>query len=458
MNHFLSSKTNCGLNFPSCIPWPNSIGRAWSGSLSNLGWWSRAGLNQIGQQPLFPPPSVIQPYPHEPDPIASFRLESSRLLGFGYFSPSSSLLTTMSPPLDVLDPPHELSGPAEVLSPPEMLNEFTQVNICAPMVRYSKLPFRKLVSEYETHITFTPMILAQEFSLSQKARDSDFSTSETERGVFWMQEARPSSENIEIRPRRRVKGALIAQFGGNNPFYMSHAAGLIRDYVDGIDINCGCPQSWAYKEGIGSALLRKPDLVHELVRSVKNRCGEDFPVSIKIRLDQDLRNTSQLIKTALAANVSMITVHGRTRQQASSHPVFLDGIKFARQEAQTSANGAVPVIANGDVFALADAQRTREFCGVSGVMSARGLQENPALFAGYDRIPLQGVERFLTISAETGFLFPLYHRHLADMLNPWFSNREEKKFFNMLSSPASVLDFLEETFDIQPTPLSSPLS
>ncbi|KAA1138907.1 hypothetical protein PGTUg99_028818 [Puccinia graminis f. sp. tritici] len=76
---------------------------------------------------------------------------------------------------------------AEILSPQQMLNEFEVVHICAPMVRYSKLPFRQLVSEYETHITFTPMIL----------------------------------------------------------------------YVDGIDINCGCPQQWACKEGIGSALLRK---------------------------------------------------------------------------------------------------------------------------------------------------------------------------------------------------------
>lgn len=149
------------------------------------------------------------------------------------------------------------SQPAEVLSPRTMLNDFKRVNICAPMVRYSKLPFRQLVSTYETHITFTPMILAQEFCLSEKARHSDFSTNQEERGTFMMEESRPTSTNADNRSMRKVRGSLIAQFGGNNPFYLGHAAALVKNYVDGVDINCGCPQQWAYKEGIGSALLRK---------------------------------------------------------------------------------------------------------------------------------------------------------------------------------------------------------
>ncbi|KAG0149014.1 hypothetical protein CROQUDRAFT_654096 [Cronartium quercuum f. sp. fusiforme G11] len=315
------------------------------------------------------------------------------------------------------------------------------------MVRYSKVQFRQLVSEYETHITFTPMILAQEFSLSQRARDSDFSTNASERGTFKMME-------VTQHHSRLVKGALIAQLGGNDPFFMGHAAELLKPFVDGLDINCGCPQSWAYKEGIGSALLRKPDLVRDLVRGIKARCGESFPVSIKIRIDDDLANTSRLIKTAMAAHVSFITVHGRTRHQASSEPVSYDAIKFAAQEATTSADGPTPTIANGNIFTLADAQRTRELCGVRGVMSARGLQENPALFSGYERIPLAGVQRFITLSARTGFIFPLYHRHLSDMLSNYFVNKEERKYFNSLSSPATVLNFLEETYNITPGPLS----
>ncbi|KAI8458750.1 tRNA-dihydrouridine synthase [Phakopsora pachyrhizi] len=320
------------------------------------------------------------------------------------------------------------------------------------MVRYSKLQFRELVSSYNTHITFTPMILAKEFCLSKRSRDSDFSTSEDERGRFKLLPiSYPKTESLED-PRRsisNVRGAMIAQFGGNDPFYLSHAASLIKPYVDGIDINCGCPQSWAYKEGIGSALLSKPDLVKELIRSVKSVCGESFSVSIKIRVDDDLKNTSRLIKTAIYAGVSFITVHGRTRKQPSSSKVSLDSIKFSVEESRgTSFNGPVPIVANGDVFDLNCARLTREYCGLNAVMSARGLQENPALFDGHPRIPLDGLKRFMISSAETGLIFPIYHRHLSDMLSLWFSSKEEKKYFNMLSSYSSVLDFLEETFDI----------
>lgn len=70
----------------------------------------------------------------------------------------------------------------------------------------------------------------------------------------------------------------------------------------------------------------------------------------------------------------MITVHGRTRHQSSSsYPVDLASIKFAR----SCAKGRLPVIANGDVFDMADVERTRKETGAEGVMSARGLLANP---------------------------------------------------------------------------------
>ena len=54
----------------------------------------------------------------------------------------------------------------------------------------------------------------------------------------------------------------------------------------------GCPQKWAFQEGIGCALLRKPEVVRDLVRTTKQRVGWNFPVSVKIRVDQDMRSAS----------------------------------------------------------------------------------------------------------------------------------------------------------------------
>jgi tRNA-dihydrouridine synthase 4 len=204
-----------------------------------------------------------------------------------------------------------------ILPVPTMLDNFQTVNILAPLVRCSKLPFRHLCSLYETHVNTTPMILAEEFSRSQIARTSDFSTSTDERGVYWMEPRYSAvSSGSSIHPEDRVsksyhvspahtrlpptaeaptkhsvlvRGALIAQFASPNGKSLADAAELISPYVDGLDLNCGCPQKWAYNEGIGCALLRKPELVRDMVRTVKDRMGWNWPVSIKIRVDPDLQ-------------------------------------------------------------------------------------------------------------------------------------------------------------------------
>jgi tRNA-dihydrouridine synthase 4 len=219
---------------------------------------------------------------------------------------------------------------AEVLSVPEMLEQFETVNVLAPLVRCSKLPFRHLASLYETHVTNTPMILAEEFSRSQAARVSDFSTSKEERGVFWMEPRHSTSSSssssssssqsnhhpedtpkwITKHPKlpytrlpptptpptkhsRLVRGALLAQMASPNGPSLADATELISPYVDGLDINCGCPQKWAYHEGIGCALLRKPELVRDMIRCVQDRLGWNWPVSIKIRIDPDLKYVIQ---------------------------------------------------------------------------------------------------------------------------------------------------------------------
>jgi tRNA-dihydrouridine synthase 4 len=86
-----------------------------------------------------------------------------------------------------------------------------------------------------------------------------------------------------------------------------------------------------------------------------------------------LRNTTQLVQTAIHAGASYIGVHGRTRHQKDTEPANWEGIKFAREEAK----GEVPVVGNGDIFTLQDSLRMKEETGVNAAMSARGLLENP---------------------------------------------------------------------------------
>jgi len=197
-----------------------------------------------------------------------------------------------------------------ILPPHHLLSNYADINVCAPMVRYSKLPFRALVAQYDTHITTTPMILATEFSRHPQARDADFSTNASERGEFEMVPIHGYTSKHPVK----IRGSLVCQLAASEPEPLADAAELVSPFVDGIDLNCGwyvhtgsySPQPWAYAEHIGSYLLRQPETVADMVRAVRSRLGTGYCVSVKIRIDADLSYVSQL---TLGARIPLSAMH-----------------------------------------------------------------------------------------------------------------------------------------------------
>ena len=108
------------------------------------------------------------------------------------------------------------------------------------------------------------MLVAKEFIRHPHARYTEFSTNEDDR-------------------------PMIAQFAAKDPTILARAAEMVLPYVDGVDLNCGCPQTWACQEGIGAGLMKDPELVRDMVRAVKQRVGTQFSVSTKIRIHADLK-------------------------------------------------------------------------------------------------------------------------------------------------------------------------
>ena len=293
------------------------------------------------------------------------------------------------------------------------------------MVRYSKLPFRLLVREYGADVTYTPMILASEFIRSQTARDSDFTTNPLER-----------------QPTNDGRGhALIAQFASSSPLDFARAAELIAPWVDGVDLNCGCPQSWAIKEGIGCSLMEDPEVVAGMVQAARERLGEGKSVSVKIRIHKDLERTIRWVRIVEAAGVDYITVHGRTRSQRSSTPPDYEAIRTIQAKA------TVPIFANGDAYALIDVQRITAQTGVDGVMAARGILENPALFAGYDVPPAECVRKFMGHAVRCPIPFPLVLHHVSEMTGRMegMGKRERKKLMECRDL-LDLIDWVEEKF------------
>ncbi|KAM6202285.1 uncharacterized protein ACDL77_011767 [Rhynchocyon petersi] len=218
--------------------------------------------------------------------------------------------------------------------PMELFRSGQLVKVCAPMVRYSKLAFRTLVRKYNCDLCYTPMIVAADFVRSVKARDSEFTTNQGD-------------------------CPLIVQFAANDARLLSDAARIVCPYSNGIDINCGCPQRWAMAEGYGACLINKPELIQDMVKQVRNQVEDPrFSVSIKIRIHNDLTRTIDLCRKAEATGVSWITVHGRTIEERHQ-PVHYDAIKIIKE------NISVPVIANGDIRTLTEAENIWQVTGAN---------------------------------------------------------------------------------------------
>ncbi|XP_062860759.1 tRNA-dihydrouridine(20a/20b) synthase [NAD(P)+]-like [Trichomycterus rosablanca] len=296
----------------------------------------------------------------------------------------------------------------------ELFETGNVVKVCAPMVRYSKLAFRSLVRNYDCDLCFTPMIIAADFVRSAKARDSELTTNNSDQ-------------------------PLIVQFAAKDAQTLANAACMVAPFSNGVDLNCGCPQRWAMAEGYGACLINKPQLVKDMVRHVKNQVDKpNYAVSIKIRVHKDVKKTVDLCQKAEAAGVSWITVHGRTADERHQ-PVHYDAIKTIKDSL------CIPVIANGDIKTLRDVESIHELTGVDGVMSARGLLANPALFAGYEYTPLQCVWDWVDISLKHGTPFTCFHHHLIYMLER-ITSQPERKVFNGLSSTSAVIDYLHNTY------------
>ncbi len=161
--------------------------------------------------------------------------------------------------------------------------------------------------------------------------------------------------------------------------------------------------------------MHKRSLVAEMIQAAKSSLSQSGyegkkTVSVKIRIHRDLRDTVDFIKTVQSAGVDFITIHGRMRSTPSSQPVNLDAIKILTEHT------FVPTLSNGDVFTLSDAKSHSESTGVDGVMSARGILQNPALFAGYDACPWEAVEIFLNKVVKAPIPFKLVVHHLSEMV------------------------------------------
>ncbi len=186
--------------------------------------------------------------------------------------------------------------------------------------------------------------------------------------------SRKTMELIQTCPEDRP---VAVQIYGTVPEEMRDAAQWLEAYgVSSVDINMGCPVHKVVRGGGGSAMMCDATKTVALVRTVVESVR--IPVSVKMRLGWDDTSLSApfFAREFEKAGVAGVTIHGRTRAQGFGGTVSLDGIR-----AVVEAVEHLPVIGNGDVRSLADAERMLRETGCAGVAIGRGALLNPWVFA-----------------------------------------------------------------------------
>lgn len=220
----------------------------------------------------------------------------------------------------------------------------------APMAGITDLPFRLICKEFGAGMVYTEMVSAK--------------------GLLY-----DSDKSKILLAIKEAEHPVGAQLFGSDPKILSDMAKVVCESdVDFIDINMGCPAPKITKNGEGSALLKNPELIGEIVHAVAH--AVDKPLSIKIRkgFDDTCINAVEVAKIIEQAGASLLTIHGRTREQFYSGTADWGIIKQVKDAVN------IPVIGNGDIKEPEDAKKMMELTGCDGVMIARAAQGNPWIF------------------------------------------------------------------------------
>lgn len=320
----------------------------------------------------------------------------------------------------------------------------------APMAGVTDLPFRRLCKCMGAGVVVGEMVTSD--PLLQNSRKTRLRLAQSLDGES--SEQTTESEGVGLR---------VVQIAGGDAEILASAA--ITNAAKGaqvIDINMGCPAKKVCKKAAGSALLKDPKLVEEILKAVV--AAVDVPVTLKIRTgwDTDNKNALQIAKLAEDNGIQSLAVHGRTRACKYMGTAEHDTTALVKQSV------SIPVIANGDIISPERAKEILDYTKVDGLMVGRAAQGRPWIFREIDHFLKHGqhlesisqaeIESILTEHIKTLHAFYGEHQgvriarkhtswYLADgQVNDPLRAKEFKKSFNYLSSADQQLSALADYF------------
>ena len=222
--------------------------------------------------------------------------------------------------------------------------------VSAPMAGVSDKVFRILAKENSCALTYTEMVSANALVHNNCKTLELFNL------------------DGEVQP-------TTVQIFGSDPKIMAQAASIVeKRNPQIIDINMGCPAPKIVKNGAGSALMKTPQLIGEIVEAVCSNVKVPVTAKIRIGWSPETINAVEVAKIVEKAGAAAIAVHGRTRCQFYSGKANWGVIKKVKEAVN------IPVIGNGDVWEPEDGKRMLDETGCDGIMIGRGSMGDPWIF------------------------------------------------------------------------------
>ncbi len=222
--------------------------------------------------------------------------------------------------------------------------------VLAPMAGVTDLPFRVLCKEQGVGLLVTEMISAKGLLFNNKK----------------------TFDMLRIDANERP---TAVQLFGSDPIEMARAARIVQECgADLVDVNMGCPVAKIVNNGEGSALLKNPLLVYEILARMRETLRIPLTVKIRSGWDGGSINAVEVATLAERAGVDAIGIHARTRQQMYAGVADWQVIKTVVDAV------SIPVLGNGDVRSGADALKMLHTTGCAGVMVGRAAAGNPWIF------------------------------------------------------------------------------
>ncbi|KAE8142550.1 hypothetical protein BDV38DRAFT_235028 [Aspergillus pseudotamarii] len=310
--------------------------------------------------------------------------------------------------------------------------------IVAPMVDRSEFAWRMLTRSFmlsddpKPMLAYSPMYHARLFREQSQMRLQHFHPTRA---------AIKGDDTPYLDGNPAIDRPLFVQFCANNPDDFLEAARHVAPYCDAVDLNLGCPQGIARRGHYGAFLQEDWDLIYKLINKLHTEL--DVPVTAKFRIQETKEKTLEYAKMILSAGASIITLHGRTREQKGHNTGVADWsyIRYLRDNLPPE----TVIFANGNILNYEDLERCLEETGADGVMSAEGNLSDPSIFSKPPPVGSEGREYWRGRDGKGGYRIDAIFRRYLDIIYNYVLEQPipERKPLYLPSDPEEPEQFIE---------------